>query len=148
MDSCATASKHLFWTVLLLAGLALFGAAPSQAAAAGMGSMPGMAMPGTDRQMAASHGMPASCPMKGALPCCRGKGSGAVCPASVCDLCLLTAQMPGLSPLRAVPVAPPALRVLAGAGPRPPDLPAMLFRFAFHMPSRSVSARVNPPLLI
>ncbi len=92
---------------------------------------------------------PMTCPMKGALPCCRQNGVNALfCLAPHCDLCLVTPSGLSESPVESLRVLPPGSQVMIltispgtqeKSAPRP---------YAPFPPRYSFAPPVNTPLLI
>lgn len=78
--------KNVFWIVFLLGLVWIFAGTGKPSVAHAMA--PSMAM---GQSLHSGKTMPVSCPMKGSLPCCHGKNRVALCKASLCDLCVLSA---------------------------------------------------------
>jgi hypothetical protein len=135
--------KNIFWIGTLVGLLWIFAGTirPSDAHA----MPPSMAM---GQSLHSGKAIPASCPMKGDLPCCHGKDRVALCKASLCDLCVSSA--PGeentASPSR---IMLPALPIIADSSP---DQTRLLLKVhILHHPflnKSSFSPPVNRPLLI
>ena len=135
--------KNIFWIVALVGLLWIFAGTirPSDAHA----MPPSMAM---GQSLHSGKAIPASCPMKGDLPCCHGKDQVALCKAFLCDLCVFSA--PGeentFSPFR---IMLPALPIIADFSPNQTRL-----LLKVHLPHHlflnksSFFPPVNRPLLI
>ena len=135
--------KNIFWTVLLVGLLWIFSGTGKPSVAHAMA--PSMAM---GQGLHSGKAMPVSCPMKGALPCCHGKSQIALCKASLCDLCVLSA--PGeenTSSLSRILLQP--LSVLTHSSPNQPRV-LLTVQLLHHPFSNKFSSfpPVSRPLLI
>ncbi|MDA8150068.1 MAG: hypothetical protein M0041_02860 [Nitrospiraceae bacterium] len=135
--------KNILWVVLLLSMVWIFSGMDKPSRTRAM--MPSMAM---GHGIHSEKSMPSSCPMKGALPCCHGNDQVALCQASLCDLCVLSA--PGVESTASLShIQPPALPIVFDSAENQAQgqwetqslHPPFLHKYSFFPP-------VNSPLLI
>ncbi len=136
--------KNIFFVFFLVAGCWwVMQAVVSPPPASAMNSM------SSSSGVQAKKMNPATCPMKGALPCCQHPTPATFCATSACDLCLFSGS---LQPARSV-------QEIRGPSSVPPPLPLPIFLTEtppLHKPfflegfSRQISffPPVNRPLLI
>lgn len=138
--------KNIFWVVFLVGFFVGMGWLPG-----GSGNPPAAhalttSMGQNAKAIHPGKSMPASCPMKGNLPCCKGKLRITLCQASPCVLSKPSQGTPVFGTAR---IYPPTLRIIPGSSLNPPK--PMVDAQSLHapFPSRfSFSSPVNRPLLI
>ncbi len=145
--------KNIFWIGLvvgLLWALAVTGRPPVAQAMSSMATMShGAHGFNTNSGVQSGQKMPASCPMKGTLPCCHGTLQAALCGATLCDFCFVSTPWQGAAVSALVRVHPPVARVIAYSVLIPPEFSGVLLSLHLPLFSRfSFSSAVNRPLLI
>lgn len=139
--------KNIFWVGLVVGLVWALSVAGRPPVAHAMSSMPhGF---NTDSSVQSGQKMPASCPMKGTLPCCHGTLQAALCGATLCDFCFVSTPWQGAAVSALVRVHPPVARVIAYSVLIPPVFSGVLLSLHLPLFSRfSFSSAVNRPLLI
>ncbi len=142
--------RNIFFVFFLVAGCLWFMQAvlssPPASAMNSMGSSSGVQ---ANSGVQAKKMNPATCPMKGALPCCQHPAPPAFCATSLCDLCLFSGS---LQPARSAqeiraPSSAPAAHPLPIPLVEPPP-PYKLSSFEDSARPISFFPPVNRPLLI